>query len=498
MTPEQLRASILQQAMEGKLVKQDPNDEPADYLLKKIDAEREKLIKNKQIKKVKVLQVNGEEEKLFNIPESWGLVRLSMVANITKLAGFEYTKYIKPNLSTIGIPLFKAKNIRKGKIINKFENYIPETLSDNLLRSQLNKKCLLTPYVGSIGNVAIFNGKYKAHLGSNVGKIELIKIKNKGVLEEYLKYYLQSQLGYQELTKHLKSTAQPSISIAALRDVILPVPPLEEQKRIVLKIEKLMPLIDEYEKAYDRLKSIDNGFNDKMKQSILQYAMQGKLVKQNPNDEPASELLKRINAKKQQLIKENKIKKSRALSEITDDEKPFGIPNNWEWVRFGDIVHFNLGKTPKRSIPEYWNSRGNGGYPWVSIADMKADKIFSTKEYITEKAKKEVFGDRSPAPLGTLIMSFKLTIGKVSIVNMDSYHNEAIISIYPYVNNNNVIRNYLVKILPYVSNNSNANTAIKGKTLNKTSLSNMLIPLPPFEEQKRIVTKIEKIMALVK
>ena len=118
MTPEQLRASILQQAMEGKLVKQDPNDEPADYLLKKIDAEREKLIKNKQIKKVKVLQVNGEEEKLFNIPESWGLVRLSMVANITKLAGFEYTKYIKPNLSTIGIPLFKAKNIRKGKIIN--------------------------------------------------------------------------------------------------------------------------------------------------------------------------------------------------------------------------------------------------------------------------------------------------------------------------------------------------------------------------------------------
>ena len=257
MTPEQLRASILQQAMEGKLVKQDPNDEPADYLLKKIDAEREKLIKNKQIKKVKVLQVNGEEEKLFNIPESWGLVRLSMVANITKLAGFEYTKYIKPNLSTIGIPLFKAKNIRKGKIINKFENYIPETLSDNLLRSQLNKKCLLTPYVGSIGNVAIFNGKYKAHLGSNVGKIELIKIKNKGVLEEYLKYYLQSQLGYQELTKHLKSTAQPSISIAALRDVILPVPPLEEQKRIVLKIEKLMPLIDEYEKAYDRLKSID-------------------------------------------------------------------------------------------------------------------------------------------------------------------------------------------------------------------------------------------------
>ena len=493
MTPEQLRASILQQAMEGKLVKQDPNDEPADYLLKKIDAEREKLIKNKQIKKVKVLQVNGEEEKLFNIPESWGLVRLSMVANITKLAGFEYTKYIKPNLSTIGIPLFKAKNIRKGKIINKFENYIPETLSDNLLRSQLNKKCLLTPYVGSIGNVAIFNGKYKAHLGSNVGKIELIKIKNKGVLEEYLKYYLQSQLGYQELTKHLKSTAQPSISIAALRDVILPVPPLEEQKRIVLKIEKLMPLIDEYEKVYDRLKSIDNGFNDKMKQSILQYAMEGKLVKQDSNDEPASELLKKIKNEKIQLIKEKKIKRSKSLPKIAENEKLFDIPENWEWVRLKDITNFgNFNSVDGQDIQEgSWVLnmediiKNGGGFNKFTIKNLNDD--FKSNKYIVE------VGD-------VLYGKLRPYLRKIEIAPKNGFTTTEMFPI-KVINQNLISPYYLryVMLSPYFANRINGSTyGMKMPRVGTKYLASMLIPLPPFEEQKRIVTKVEKMMALVK
>lgn len=495
MTPEQLRASILQQAMEGKLVKQDPNDEPADYLLKKIDAEREKLIKNKQIKKVKVLQVNGEEEKLFNIPESWGLVRLSMVANITKLAGFEYTKYIKPNLSTIGIPLFKAKNIRKGKIINKFENYIPETLSDNLLRSQLNKKCLLTPYVGSIGNVAIFNGKYKAHLGSNVGKIELIKIKNKGVLEEYLKYYLQSQLGYQELTKHLKSTAQPSISIAALRDVILPVPPLEEQKRIVLKIEKLMPLIDEYEKAYDRLKSIDDGFNDKMKQSILQYAMEGKLVKQDPTDEPASELLKKIKNEKIQLIKEKKIKRSKRLPEITDDEKKFDIPNSWEWVRLGEIGAITSGGTPKTTEKSYWEK---SKIPWITPAVMSSQIngiVFQNTEikYINKNGLEHSSAQLIPAY--SIVVSSRAPIGYVNIVPYEYTTNQGCKSVTTFSNVNKEFIYYTIKYsVPDMYKRASGTTF---KEISGTKFGQTIIPLPPLNEQKRIVTKIKELMSLI-
>ena len=240
---DKLKQSLLQYAMEGKLVKQDPNDEPASVLLEKIAEEKARLIREKKIKRTKKLPEITDDEKPFAIPDSWEWAYLSDVANITKLAGFEYTKYIKPNLKDNGIPLFKAKNIHNGEINYQFENFITEEQSDNLIRSQLNKKCLLTPYVGSIGNVAIFPGTFKAHLGSNVGKIELLGFNKLSLLEEFVMEYLKSPQGYIQLTKHLKSTAQPSISITALREVILPIPPLVEQKRIVAKIDQLMATI---------------------------------------------------------------------------------------------------------------------------------------------------------------------------------------------------------------------------------------------------------------
>ena len=493
MTPEQLRASILQQAMEGKLVEQDPNDEPASVLLEKIAEEKARLIREKKIKRTKKLPEITDDEKPFAIPDSWEWAYLSDVANITKLAGFEYTKYIKPNLKDNGIPLFKAKNIHNGEINYQFENFITEEQSDNLIRSQLNKKCLLTPYVGSIGNVAIFPGTFKAHLGSNVGKIELLGFNKLSLLEEFVMEYLKSPQGYIQLTKHLKSTAQPSISITALREVILPIPPLVEQKRIVTKLDQLMSLVDEYAEAYDKLKKLDDGFNDKLKQSLLQYAMEGKLVKQDPNDEPASVLLEKIAEEKARLIREKKIKRTKKLPEITDDEKPFEIPDSWEWIRLGNLVRFTLGKTPKRSMPEYWES---GTIPWVSISDLNNATLKQTKEHITPKAYSEVFGE-TISTAGTMLMSFKLTIGKVSILGIDAVHNEAIISIYPYIDANKIIRDYLYKVLPFISQHGDFNTAIKGKTLNKKSLSNLLIPLPPLAEQKRIVAKLDQLMSIM-
>ena len=140
--------------------------------------------------------------------------------------------------------MFKGKNVQNGKLVFKFESYIPEKISNDLPRSQINSKCLLTPYVGTIGNIAIFNGEFKAHLGSNVGKIELFNEKRNLVLEEYVLYYLRSDIGYQELTKFKKATAQESISIDAIRNVIIAIPPLAEQKRIVAKLEEILPLCD--------------------------------------------------------------------------------------------------------------------------------------------------------------------------------------------------------------------------------------------------------------
>lgn len=232
---------------------------------------------------------------------------------------------------------------------------------------------------------------------------------------------------------------------------------------------------------------------EQLKASILQYAMEGKLVKQDPNDEPASELLKKIEAEKVKLIRENKIKQTKKIPEISQEEIPFEIPESWEWTRFGDLVHFNLGKTPKRTVTEYWI---NGQIPWISIADMKSPSLSKTEEKITKQAFKDVFKNKL-VPKGTLLMSFKLSIGKVGILKTDAVHNEAIIDIYPYMNDQNVTRNYLFTFLPLISNAGKFNNAIKGKTLNKASMTKLLIPLPPFEEQKRIVAKIEQLLPLI-
>ena len=256
--PEALKKSILQEAVQGKLVPQDPSDEPAEALLERIRVEKQRLIKEGKIKKDKHESVifrrdNSHYEKLdsvdrciddelpFEIPGSWAWAYFGNISFVTKLAGFEYTKYIAPALTNHGIPLFKGKNIQNGKLIEHFEGFIPETVSNELWRSQLSKRCLLTPYVGSIGNVAVFPGTYKAHLGSNVGKIE--PYSDNGVLIEYILYFLRSAAGYEQLTKHKKATAQESISIEAIRNVLMPIPPLNEQERIVSAIDTALNIV---------------------------------------------------------------------------------------------------------------------------------------------------------------------------------------------------------------------------------------------------------------
>ena len=243
--PEDMKKSILQYAIQGKLVEQRAEEGTGEELYQQIQAYKQKLIKAGKLKKTRALEPISELAIPFDFPLSWKVCYIDDIAFVTKLAGFEYTKYIADNLVTDGIPLFKGKNVQNGKLVFSFESYIPESISDELPRSQIAKKCLLTPYVGTIGNIAIFDGSFKAHLGSNVGKIELLNSDTKTfVLEEYVLWYLKSTYGYAELTKHKKATAQESISIDAIRNVIIAIPPIEEQYRIVAKIEELLPLCE--------------------------------------------------------------------------------------------------------------------------------------------------------------------------------------------------------------------------------------------------------------
>lgn len=295
-----------------------------------------------------------------------------------------------------------------------------------------------------------------------------------------------------------------------LTKTIMKIPPIEEQKRIVNKLNELMPLIEEYEKLENKLNELDKKFPERLKKSILKEAVCGRLVSQNKEDEPASELLKRIKAEREKLIKEKKIKADKTTSIIyrkgnsyceerdgreicIDDEIPFEIPNSWEWVYFKDIVYYSMGKTPPRKEKEYWC---NPQFAWVSIADLVANGFISeTKEKVNQYSVDKIFRNKISVA-GTLLMSFKLTVGKVSILEIDAYHNEAIISIYPFVNDKNITRDYLFYILPLISQYGNTKSAIKGNTLNSDSLDLLYIPLPPLEEQKRIVKKLKKLVNL--
>ena len=243
-----------------------------------------------------------------------------------------------------------------------------------------------------------------------------------------------------------------------------------------------------------------------LKNSILLMAVQGKLVPQDPNDEPASILLERIHAEKERLIKEKKIKREKNPSvifkgadntpyekigdEVVPVDTPFDIPDSWEWVQFKDLVDYSMGKTPPRKETEYWS---NGTLPWVSIADLVADgTVTATKECVNSFAAKNTFkGKISKA--GTLLMSFKLTVGKVSILGIDAFHNEAIISIYPFVDPDKITTMFLFATLPLLSQSGDTKSAIKGNTLNSDSLDALLIPLPPIMEQKRIFDKLHEL-----
>ena len=413
MDTKALRQKILDLAIRGKLVPQDPNDEPASVLLERIRAEKQQMVKDGKLKAKDIKNdtvifkgddnlhyeqfADGtirciEDEVQFELPNGWNWVRMNSVSFITKLAGFEYTSNIAPNLCDCGVPLFKGKNVQDGEIIYEFESFIPDEISDSLPRSQINRKCILTPYVGTIGNIGIHLRNGKFHLGSNVGKIELYN-QNVYLSEEYTVYFLRSNYGYKELTKHIKATAQASISIEALRDVLLPVPPENEQKRIETTIREILSFIEKIEID----KKIIKSNTDKVKSKILDLAIRGKLVPQDQNDEPASVLLERIRAEKEELIKQGKIKRDKKESVIfkgddnsyyekigdsvacIDAELPFEIPDSWCWARLSSLtsqifaggdkpVNYSKEKTEFYPIPIYSNGVENDGlYGYTDI-----------------------------------------------------------------------------------------------------------------------------------
>ena len=329
------------------------------------------------------------------------------------------------------------------------------------------------------------------------------------ICKDYIVSFLKSPYVDDYINSATFGVKMPRVSTETMTSLLVPLPPLSEQFRIDTKAKELMPYIDEYGKAQDKLNKLNEELSYTIRKSILQEAIQGKLVPQIAEEGTAQELLEQIKTEKQKLVKEGKLKKSTLATSVIfrgddnkyyeqigtncidiTDEIPFDLPCNWCWCRFSNIVSMTIGKTPARGEQTYWI---NGKYNWVSISDMvDGGTIYTTKEKVSDLAVKEVFS-ATISKKGSLLMSFKLSIGKTSILDIDAYHNEAIITISPIIDKEYAMRNYLFKVLPLIANLGESKEAIKGKTLNSKSLSNLLIPLPPLQEQQRIIEQMNRL-----
>ena len=520
MTGKQLKNSILQWAIQGKLVPQDPNDEPASVLLEKIRAEKARLIKEGKIKKDKKESIiyRGEDnsyyEKFadgkvvciddeipFEVPESWQWERWG---NLSYSIQYGYNA---PAEEAGDIRMVRISDIQDGEVlwttvpfchINKSEidSYLLQ--KDDILFARTG---------GTVGKSFLVNDVPYPSIYAGY----LIRTRYSNMLSaQYMKYFMECELYWEQLRTGTIATAQPNCNGKTLAKMILPIPPYNEQIRITDKLNQVLEQVRKYGESQDRLDKLNVQIFDLLKKSILQEAIQGKLVPKNASDEPASILLQRIKEEKHRLIKEGKLKNKDVVEstiyrgddnkyyeqigqEIVDitDDVPFDLPDNWQWVRFGQIVRMCIGKTPARGDVKYWSDATK---PWVSISDM-ADygHINNTKEKISNAAAASIMGGISP--VGSLLMSFKLTVGRTSILDIDAYHNEAIISIYPFIDEDFTLRDYLFYTLPVLSNMGDSKDAIKGKTLNSKSLNSLLIPLPPLKEQRYIINRLEELYA---
>ena len=487
MNAQQLKNSILQEAIEGRLVPQDPNDEPASVLLDKIRKEKARLVKEGKLKKKDLEEIPISEDEIpFKIPESWEWCKLGTVTTV--LGGKRIPAGRKLSQENTGHIYIRVSDMKDETVSTDNLLYVPEDIYPSISRYIINKEDVYITVAGTIGKI----GKIPPELdGANLTE-NADRLVFNNISQNWLIRFLQSPFIQLQITDVTTKVGQPKLAILRIQNLLIPLPPLAEQKRIVAKIEELLPKVEEYGKAQESLDKLNKELPERLKKSVLQEAITGRLVPQNPNDEPASVLLDKIRAEKKRLVKEGKLKK-KDLEEtpVEADEIPFNIPDTWEWIRFGDLVSTSTGKTPARGEAEYWC---NNDFPWVSISDMKQGEVVNnTKEFISKKAANDCFHNEISKE-GTLIMSFKLTVGRTSILGMDAYHNEAIISIKTYADKDNNTRDYLAYILPIIANSGDSKDAIKGKTLNSTSIYNLFIPLPPLAEQHRIVEKIEQLM----
>ena len=514
MTAQQLKNSILQMAVQGKLVPQDPNDEPASVLLERIRAEKERLIKEKKIKREKNPSVifrgadNLPYEKVgaetrclvdeipFDIPDSWEWVRLGSISTYADTKQKVNAQYADKDMWGLDLEdiekggrLVDHKTVGERKAIGDKTVFSKGDILYSKLRPYL-LKILIAPECG-------------------ICTPEIVPFRMYGEIDtEYIVNFLKSPYVDNLINSITYGVKMPRVGTGTMLSLLVPLPPLYEQKRIVAKINEVMPEVSAYEEAHDKAEMLNAAFPDALKKSILQQAIQGKLVPQDPRDEPAAVLLERIREEKEQLIKAGKIKRDKHESVIfrrdnshyekldgvehcIDDELPFEIPETWVWIRLGSIGDWGSGATPSRTHPEYYD----GSIPWLKTGDLTDSYITDIPEGISQLALEKTSVRLNES--GSVLMAmYGATIGKLGILTYPATTNQACCACKPV---------YGVETLFLFFFLMSQRTAFikRGEggaqpNISKEKIVTTLMPLPPLAEQHRIVQRIEELLPLVK
>ena len=482
MTPQELKNSILQLAIQGMLVEQRPEEGTAEELFAQIQEEKQRLIAEKKIKKEKPLPEITEDEKPFEIPESWKWVRLGTLCNI--INGFTPSRS-NPDFWNGDIPWFTIDDVREqGRFISHTNQHITDKAISKNTQRIIPPDTVLLCCTASVGEYAYT----KIALTTNQ-QFNALVVRDENVSLVWSMYlYMFVQTLKSKIIAGAGKTTFNFLSAGKLQQFLVPLPPLAEQKRIVAKIEELLPYIDRYEQAWSKLEQFNSRFPDDMKKSLLQYAIQGKLVKQRPEEGTAEELFAQIQEEKQRLITEKKIKKEKPLPEITDDEKPFDIPESWKWCRIGSLGITQTGNTPSKAHPEYQGK----DIPFITPGDILNGDICYENQALSVAGMEVARICEADSILQVCIGG---SISKAAMTKRRVTFNQQINSITPFYCDNRYI--YYVMTSFYFSQTMKEKAGgTATPIINRGIWDTLLLPLPPLAEQKRIVEKLEQLLPL--
>ena len=513
MTAQQLKNSILLMAVQGKLVPQDPNDEPASILLERIHAEKERLIKEKKIKREKNPSVifkgadNTPYEKIgdevrsladevpFDIPDSWEWVRLGNISSYAETKQKVNATSADPSIWGLDLEdiekggrLLEHKTVGERKAVGDKTVFVKGDILYSKLRPYL-LKILVAPDDGICTPEIV---PFRVYGGIN---------------PNYIVNYLKSPYVDNLINSITYGVKMPRVGTETMTSLLVPIPPLEEQLRIVEKIDEVASAVSAYDVAYQKTEALNSTFPEALKKSILQEAVQGKLVPQDPIDESAEALLERIRAEKQRLIKEGKIKKAKHESIIfrrdnshyekldgvescIDDEIPFEIPDTWAWSRLGSLVEVIT--SGSRDWAKHYSEKGSLFLRMGNLSRNSFELRLNSLKRVQLPEKTE--GTRTALQAGDLLFSITGEVGMLGLIPDDfetAYINQhtAMIRFLPLIRN---------KYLPYFLLTDYAQKCYKSNqhgiknSFRLDSISNILVPIPPLSEQEQIIRRIEQ------